>query len=90
MSTLLSTGDALELASAHDAIDVLLTDVLMPGIRGTELARQVAEFHPGVHVLCMSGFAQNLPEAQIPPGAIFLQKPFRFASLAEQLKLVPR
>jgi hypothetical protein len=58
--------------------------------RPAKLAQQVAEFRPGVHVIFMSGYAQSLPEAQIPPGAAFLQKPFRFASLGEQLKLVAR
>jgi FixJ family two-component response regulator len=68
----------------------LLTDVVMPGLRGTELAHQVQEFSPGVHVIYISGYAQGLPEAQIPKGASFLQKPFRLLSLTEQLKLVPR
>lgn len=87
----LSPHDAVELARVHTGtIDVLLTDIVMPGLRGTELARQVIEFHPDIHVIYMSGFAQSLPEAQIPLGAAFLQKPFRFASLAEQLKLLPR
>jgi len=86
-----SPHDALELARSHSGgIDVLLTDVVMPGLRGTELARIVEELHPEVHVIYMSGYAQSLPEAQIPQGAAFLQKPFRFASLAEQLKLVTR
>jgi two-component system cell cycle sensor histidine kinase/response regulator CckA len=62
----------------------------MPGLRGTELAKQVAEIRPDIRVIYISGYAQNLPEAQIPPDAAFLQKPFRFASLAEQLKLVTR
>jgi two-component system cell cycle sensor histidine kinase/response regulator CckA len=69
---------------------VLLTDIAMPGLRGTDLARQVAELHPEVQVIYMSGFAEGLPEAQIPPGATFLQKPFRFATLLEQLKLIKR
>jgi PAS domain S-box-containing protein len=86
-----SSHEALELARSHSgSIDVLITDMVMPGLRGTELAQQVAEFRPGVHVIFMSGYAQSLPEAQIPPGAAFLQKPFRFASLGEQLKLVAR
>jgi hypothetical protein len=38
----------------------------------------------------ISGNAQNLRESQMPKGAAFLQKPFRLAALAEQLKLVPR
>ena len=86
-----SPHDALEIARGRAAgIDVLLTDVVMPGLRGTELARMVEELHPEVHVIYMSGYAQSLPEAQIPQGAVFLQKPFRFAALAEQLKLVTR
>jgi len=86
-----SPHDALELARAHSGgIDVLLTDVVMPGLRGTELARKVEELHPEVRVIYMSGYAQSLSEAQIPAGAAFLQKPFRFAALAEQLKLVTR
>jgi PAS domain S-box-containing protein len=86
-----SPHDALELAANQvDTIDVLLTDIVMPEIRGTELAERVSRLHPGVQVIYMSGYAQGLPEAQVPHGASFLQKPFRFASLAEQLKLVPR
>ena len=83
--------EALELARSHSGpIDVLLTDIVMPGLCGTELAWQLAQLRPDVHVIFISGFAQSLPEAQIPAGAAFLQKPFRFASLAEQLKLVTR
>jgi two-component system cell cycle sensor histidine kinase/response regulator CckA len=87
-----SPDNALELAANHrEPIDVLLTDIVMPGIRGIELAERVTQSHPDVHVIyMMSGYAQGLPEAQVPSGASFLQKPFRFASLAEQLKLVSR
>ncbi len=86
-----SPHEAIELAHSHSGpIDVLLTDIVMPSIRGIELARQVVELRPDIHVIYISGYAQGLPEAQIPPGAAFLQKPFRFASLAEQLKLVSR
>jgi len=65
-------------------------DVVMPGLRGTELAQQVQELCPDVQVIYISGYAQGLPEAQVPKGAAFLQKPFRLASLGEQLKLMPR
>jgi len=86
-----SAHDAVELARTHSAsIDVLLTDVVMPGLRGTELAQQVQELCPDVQVIYISGYAQGLPEAQVPKGAVFLQKPFRLASLGEQLKLMPR
>jgi PAS domain S-box-containing protein len=86
-----SAEDALELARDHSGcIDVLLTDIVMPGLRGTELAREVQQLCPDVHVIYISGYAQSLPEAQVPRGAVFLQKPFRLAYLLEQLKLVPR
>src|SRR5271165_145497 len=86
-----SAHDVLELARSHSgSIDVLLTDVVMPGLRGTELAQQVAELRPDVRVIYISGYAQSLPDTRLMPGAAFLQKPFRFASLAEQLKLVTR
>jgi len=83
--------DALELARSYSApIDVLLTDVVMPGLRGTDLASQIHGFRNDLQVIFMSGYAQGLPEIQIPRAAVFLQKPFRLASLGEQLKLVPR
>lgn len=86
-----SAHDALELARSYSGpIDALVTDVVMPGLRGTELAHLVQEQRPDIHIIYTSGYAQNLSEAQIPKGAAFLQKPFRLASLAEQLKLVPR
>ncbi len=83
--------DVLEMARRHrGSIDVLMTDIVMPGLRGTDLARQLAELHPGIQVIYMSGYAEGFPETQIPPEATFLQKPFRFATLLEQLKLMQR
>jgi two-component system cell cycle sensor histidine kinase/response regulator CckA len=53
-----SAHDAVELARTHSAsIDVLLTDVVMPGLRGTELAQQVQELCPDVQVIYISGYA---------------------------------
>ncbi len=86
-----SSLEALEIARRHEGpIDILLTDVVMPGLRGTDLAQQVAEAHPGIHVIYMSGYAPDFLDSPIPAEASFLQKPFRFASLGEQLKLIPR
>lgn len=84
-----SSLDALEIARWQGAvIDVLLTDIVMPGLRGPELARQVAALHPKVQIIFMSGYAEGLPEAQLPEGSVFLQKPFQFAMLLEQIKLL--
>lgn len=69
-------------------IDVLLTDIVMPGLRGPELARQVLQLHPGIPVIYMSGYAEDFPETQLPANSIFLRKPFRFATLLEQLTIL--
>jgi len=86
-----SSTQALEMARQHRGqLDILLTDIVMPGLRGPELARRVAKVHPEVQIVYMSGYAEGLPEAQLPANSTFLQKPFRFATLLEQLKLVRR
>ena len=71
-------------------LGILLRGVVIPGLRGPELARHVAQAHPEVQIVYMSGYAEGLPEAQLPANSTFLQKPFRFATLLEQLKLVRR
>ncbi len=86
-----SSTEALEMAQQHAGkLDVLLTDVVMPGLRGPELARRVAKAHPEVQVVYMSGYAEGFSDAQLPANSAFLQKPFRFATLLDQLKLVRR
>jgi two-component system cell cycle sensor histidine kinase/response regulator CckA len=86
-----TAAQALEIAREQfGRLDVLLTDIVMPGLRGPELARRVTQIHPQIQVVYMSGYAEGFPEAQSPPNSIFLQKPFRFATLLEQLKLVRR
>jgi CheY-like chemotaxis protein len=86
-----SSTEALEMARQHRGpLEILLTDIVMPGLRGPELARRVAKVHPEVQIVYMSGYAEGLPEAQLPENSTFLQKPFRFATLLEKLKLVRR
>ncbi len=86
-----TSSEALEMAQGYAGeIDVLLTDIVMPGLRGTELARRVAKIHPEIRVMYMSGYAEGFQDSPLPENSIFLQKPFRFATLLEQLKLVRR
>ncbi len=80
--------EALELAEKHPGIDILLTDIVMPGFRGPELARRISAVQPGISVIYMSGYAEGFQENELPPNAMFLQKPFRFSKLLEQLKLI--
>ena len=78
----LDTGDplqALEIGAAHQGkIDLLLTDVVMPGLRGPALAAQVLVQYPDIRVLYMSGSAGGMTGARsgAEPAGSFLPKPF--------------
>ena len=69
---------ALRLAAAHPGpIDLMLTDVVMPGMRGTALASHLAQARPGTAVLLMSGYAHEaVTDEGLPAGSAFLAKPF--------------
>jgi signal transduction histidine kinase len=61
-----------------DRIDLLLTDVIMPEMNGSELSDEIAQIKPGVKTLFMSGFAAGVIGGGgiLPEGVNFLQKPF--------------
>jgi signal transduction histidine kinase/ActR/RegA family two-component response regulator len=69
-------------------IDLLVTDVVMPGIHGKELYDQLAALQPGLQVLYMSGHTQSIiaHHGVLEPGACFIQKPFSVASLAGKVR----
>ena len=68
------------------AVDLLLTDVRMPGMNGPELYERVVARHPCVRVLFMSGFqAQQAAGFGVPKDAPLLVKPFRPAELLERI-----
>jgi PAS domain S-box-containing protein len=73
--------DALELCTAHDNIDLMVTDVVMPQMRGVELARRADHVRPGLRVLFMSGYTDNSLDPRISGSVSFLQKPFTFGEL---------
>ncbi len=81
-------GEAIRIAAAAEQrIDLLLSDVLMPEMRGPELARRVRELRPDVSVIFMSGYSDR---TFIDPGALrdagFLQKPFHPEELARKIR----
>jgi len=74
---------ALELASDQSVkVDLLVTDVVMPGMSGPDLARRLRESRPGLPVVYMSGYAdQGLAHEAAATGGAFLSKPFETEAL---------
>jgi signal transduction histidine kinase len=71
-------ADALAICDRHEGcIDLLVTDLVMPGMNGIELARKVCDSRPGIPVLFMSGYAEDAKERLgfLDEGRAFLQKP---------------
>jgi signal transduction histidine kinase len=79
---------ALALAADHE-FDLLLTDIVMPGISGLELARQVRQTHPEASVLFMSGYSPDLagPGHSLPANTGLVQKPFTERALLEAVRI---
>jgi two-component system cell cycle sensor histidine kinase/response regulator CckA len=71
--------EAIALAEAHyDPIHLLITDLAMPTIRGSELAERIATLHQETQVLFLSGCSESsLHGQQAKRGTAFLRKPFR-------------
>jgi two-component system cell cycle sensor histidine kinase/response regulator CckA len=82
---------ALLVCEQYDGeIHLMLTDVVMPQMRGTELARRAAPLRPGMKVLFMSGYTDDaiVQSGVLDPGTSFLQKPFTPRSLAAKVREV--
>ena len=77
-------------AENKTSIDLLITDVVMPGMTGRALADRIMEFHPGVCVLFISGYAPDSLLLQGLPGgqAWFLYKPFPPDTLLQKVREV--
>jgi two-component system, cell cycle sensor histidine kinase and response regulator CckA len=88
----LEAGDgqqALELCGSHAApIHLMVTDVVMPGIAGPDLARAVKILRPETRIIFMSGYTENsmLQHDPIEPEANFLQKPFTPEEFAQIIR----
>jgi DNA-binding response OmpR family regulator len=71
--------EALAIVSCESQpIDVLLTDVVLPGLNGSELAERVCTLRPGLRVLFMSGYAPEeiVASGALPMGEQLIRKPF--------------
>jgi len=82
-------NEALALAQANGSkIQLLVTDVIMPGLSGKMLAEWLSQVNPGVRVLFISGYINNsaVRDAMSKPGMLFLQKPFNPLDLAKKVR----
>lgn len=77
-------------ANYNGELHLLLTDVIMPRTSGRELASRVAERRPGIRVLFMSGYTDNVitTGGMLEKGLAFLQKPFSPAALLQKVREV--
>ncbi len=82
-----SPAMALRLAQDHaSSLNALVTDVIMPGINGVELAKKLRAIRSGLKCLFISGYTSDVFTRENPPAdAEFIQKPFAAAALAEKL-----
>jgi len=81
--------DALRVVQeSTTAIDLLLTDTIMPGMSGPELAHQVLALRPAIKVLYISGYTDKafMSTAAWEPGFAFLQKPFTAQTLGHKVR----
>jgi len=83
-----NADEALALFEQNDSIDVLLTDVVMPGVSGPELTKQLIERRPTLRVVYMSGYTDEaiVHHGILEPGVIFLNKPFTSETLGQKVR----
>jgi two-component system, cell cycle sensor histidine kinase and response regulator CckA len=88
--TAVESGEAAEDLPADRPFDLLLTDVMLPGMLGPQVARQMKQRWPELKVVLMSGYAEDDDvRAGVLAGQVrFLQKPFTMGTLASEMRAV--
>ncbi|MBI5576818.1 MAG: PAS domain S-box protein [Deltaproteobacteria bacterium] len=92
--TVLAAGDgeeALRTSARYEGkIDLMLCDVVMPGMSGADLSRKIALSRPDMKVLFMSGYTDNaiVHRGVLDPGTAFIEKPFSPDALARKVRAV--
>lgn len=81
--------EALGLSSRHTGpLHLLLTDVILPGMSGKELAAQLSQSHPDLKVIFMSGYTDDIisSSGELSQNVNFLQKPFSFMDMTRKVR----
>jgi len=84
-----SPAEAIDLAEQHaDEIRLLITDVIMPEINGSDLAKRLAPKHPHLRCLFMSGYTATViaPHGVFEKDGQFIQKPFTLGELSNKVR----
>jgi CheY-like chemotaxis protein len=77
----------VRIAESHPgAIDLVITDMFMPGMMGPEMVRKLMVMRPGIRALFMSGYADKDSTSGVPTGANFLGKPFSSQELGKAVE----
>jgi CheY-like chemotaxis protein len=85
-----SGAEGLDVLRRNESIDVLFTDVVMPGMNGGELAEQARLLRLDLNILFSSGYFEHalIQKGNITPNANLLVKPYRAGNLARRLKII--
>jgi CheY-like chemotaxis protein len=83
-----NAAEALVMIESDARIDVLFTDVIMPGMNGRQLAEAARKRRPDLKVLFTSGYTENaiVHHGRLDPGVLLLTKPYRKADLARMMR----
>jgi len=83
-----SGAAALDVVRGGKNVDLVVTDVVMPGMSGPELGSRLAEIAPDLPVLYVSGYTDDavIDEGILKPGTSFLSKPFDNEVLGEKVR----
>ena len=86
-----NVSEAIEIMQKHgDQIDLVVTDVLMPGMKGRELVQRLAALRSDLKVLYMSAYTEDaaINIGVLSPGTEFIEKPFGPDDLAAKVRQV--
>jgi CheY-like chemotaxis protein len=86
-----SPQEALRLAQEYDGeIDLLITDVIMPGMNGKDVAEKIGQARPAMKLLFMSGYTDDViaHRSMLDPGVQLISKPFTIQQLSVKVRQV--